>query len=443
MRYLLFLAVLFLAACQTPTKINTLDITIEGAEADSKLVVKGPGFLEEYEIVDGVVNQEFNIDKAGVFVFNYKRNSLQTYVEPGETISFSGKAGDLSKSAVFQGDHESVWTYFKDKTKIMRSDLSPRKMYSMQPAEFLSTLTDGTKKLSDNLEKASIPASLKVLETEGLMLNSARERYVYPLYTDKNMDDLSDDFKDPLAGISLVDEAKYLVNGSYARLVQDHFSINMYKDTTGEYEEVFQKHIAALPAGNIRNNLLYNDMRNMMGPNDNLDKNFQFFKDHSSDAKHLAKLQKAYDELASLSKGNPSPTFDYENYKGGKSILEDYKGKYVYVDVWATWCGPCKAEIPALKAKEAKYHDSNIEFVSISIDEEKAYDAWRDMVKDKELGGSQLMADNAWQSKFVQEYQIKGIPRFILIDPEGKIVSADAPRPSSDKLDETLQALNI
>lgn len=140
----------------------------------------------------------------------------------------------------------------------------------------------------------------------------------------------------------------------------------------------------------------------------------------------------------------PAPKFEgYENVKGGKTSLDDLKGKYVYIDVWATWCGPCKAEIPALKAKEAKYHDSNIEFVSISIDEEKAYDTWRDMVTDKELGGSQLMADNAWQSKFVQDYKINGIPRFILIDPEGKIVSADAPRPSSDKLDETLNALNI
>ena len=443
MRYLIFIGVIFLAACQTPTKVNTLDVTIEGAEADSKLLVTGPAFSEEYDIVDGIVKQEFTIDQAGVFSFIYKRNRLQTYVEPGQTISFTGKAGNLNKSAVFHGDHENVWSYFKSKTEIIGANLSPRKMYSMEPAEFLSTLTDGTKKLSENLQNASIPEALRVLETEGLALNAAREKFVYPMYADKKMDDLSDDFKDPLANIDLVNEGKFLVNASYSRLVQDHFSINMYKDTTGEYEEVFQKHIAALPAGNIRNNLLYNDMRYMMGPNEKLEKNFTFFKEHSSDAKHLEKLQKTYDGLASLAKGNQSPTFDYENFKGGKTILEDYKGKYVYVDVWATWCGPCKAEIPALKAKEAKYHDSNIEFVSISIDEEKAYDTWRDMVTDKELGGSQLMADNAWQSKFVQDYKINGIPRFILIDPEGKIVSADAPRPSSDKLDETLNALNI
>ena len=63
-----------------------------------------------------------------------------------------------------------------------------------------------------------------------------------------------------------------------------------------------------------------------------------------------------------------SPSFNYDNYAGGKTKLEDFKGKYVYIDVWATWCGPCRAEIPFLKKVEEKYHDKNITFVSISVD---------------------------------------------------------------------------
>ena len=141
-----------------------------------------------------------------------------------------------------------------------------------------------------------------------------------------------------------------------------------------------------------------------------------------------------------LSVGTPSPVFeDYENYKGGKTSLSDLKGKYVYVDVWATWCGPCKAEIPSLKELEKKYQGKSIHFVSISIDDDrshggswdKAHEDWKAMVADKELGGIQVFADNDWKSEFVQAYKINGIPRFILIDPAGNIVAADAPRPSS------------
>ena len=151
-----------------------------------------------------------------------------------------------------------------------------------------------------------------------------------------------------------------------------------------------------------------------------------------------------------LPKGNPSPTFEeYENYSGGTTSLSDLKGKYVYIDVWATWCAPCKAEIPHLKQIEKDYHDKNIAFVSISIDDdrshkgswEKANQDWRAMVKDKELGGIQLFAPKGWKSKFVTDYRINGIPRFILIDPNGNIVSPDAPRPSSPKLRSTLDEL--
>jgi thiol-disulfide isomerase/thioredoxin len=139
--------------------------------------------------------------------------------------------------------------------------------------------------------------------------------------------------------------------------------------------------------------------------------------------------------------GTPSPSFDYENHKGGTTSLESLKGKYVYVDVWATWCGPCRAEIPHLKKVEGAYHGKNIEFVSISIDAAKDHEKWQKFVTDKELGGIQLFADNDWNSQFVKDYQINGIPRFILIGPKGEIVSADAPRPSSPALVEVLNDL--
>lgn len=145
-----------------------------------------------------------------------------------------------------------------------------------------------------------------------------------------------------------------------------------------------------------------------------------------------------------LVKGNPSPKFNnYENFKGGKTSLDDLKGKYVYIDVWATWCGPCKREIPYLKEVEKTYHNKNIEFVSLSVDKIKDYDAWKKMIIDKEMGGVQLIADNDWNSNFVQDYKIKGIPRFILIDPSGNIVSADAPRPSSKDLITLFNELKI
>ena len=139
--------------------------------------------------------------------------------------------------------------------------------------------------------------------------------------------------------------------------------------------------------------------------------------------------------------GVASPTFDYENHKGGKTKLEDLRGKYVYIDVWATWCGPCRAEIPHLKKVEEKYHGKNIEFVSISVDTDKDHEKWQKFVVDKELGGIQLFADKNWNSDFIKAFGINAIPRFLLIGPDGKVIKADAPRPSSSLLVELLDSL--
>lgn len=139
-----------------------------------------------------------------------------------------------------------------------------------------------------------------------------------------------------------------------------------------------------------------------------------------------------------------SPEFtDYVNYKGGTTSIADLKGKYVYIDVWATWCVPCIYEMPYLIEIEKEYEGKNIQFVGISIDRKKDEDKWRKMIVDKELMSMQLLADNEIDSKFIQDYYIQGIPRFILLDPEGIIVSYDAPRPSDPQLIELFNSLNI
>ena len=153
--------------------------------------------------------------------------------------------------------------------------------------------------------------------------------------------------------------------------------------------------------------------------------------------------KKNHDALVVKNKMNNtiSPSFDYENHKGGKTKLEDFKGKYVYIDVWATWCGPCRAEIPSLKKMEEMYHDKNIVFVSISVDVDKDHEKWKNFVSEKQLGGVQLFADKNWNSDFMLSYGINSIPRFILIDPNGKVVKGNALRPSSPQLKEELDKL--
>lgn len=154
-------------------------------------------------------------------------------------------------------------------------------------------------------------------------------------------------------------------------------------------------------------------------------------------------IQQYYTQVSANRKMNNStaPNFDYENAAGGKLSLESLKGKYVYIDVWATWCGPCRGEIPHLQKVEEKYHGKNIEFVSISVDVDKDHEKWQNFVKEKQLGGTQLFADKNWASDFIRAFNINSIPRFILIDPKGVVVDADAARPSDPRLAQQLDTL--
>jgi thiol-disulfide isomerase/thioredoxin len=153
----------------------------------------------------------------------------------------------------------------------------------------------------------------------------------------------------------------------------------------------------------------------------------------------IARLVKnKYQHMEGMLEGNPAPGFKLADVNGRQVSLQDLRGKYVYIDFWATWCGPCVKEIPSLKKTEEYYRGKNIQFVSISYDKAADHDKWKSYVIDNELTGIQLIADEAMRTLYNKTFNIDLIPRFLLLDPDGNIVSGNAPRPSSPKLRELL-----
>lgn len=156
-----------------------------------------------------------------------------------------------------------------------------------------------------------------------------------------------------------------------------------------------------------------------------------------TDPSAMAIFRTSYDKWDLTSPGRPSPDFRAEDVEGKVHTLADFRGKYVYIDLWATWCKPCKEELPHLKELEKKFEGRNITFLGLSIDGNRA--AWETRVKSGELAGVQLFLGR--RSDFQQAYRIEGIPRFILLNPEGKIVNNDMLRPSSPDIERMLNTL--
>lgn len=139
-----------------------------------------------------------------------------------------------------------------------------------------------------------------------------------------------------------------------------------------------------------------------------------------------AAFNNLYAQGSSMAKGSKAHGFKYLDINGKEVSLDDFKGRYVYIDIWATWCAPCREELPHLQMLEKAFQGTNISFVSISTDQDEA--KWKQTVKDEKMGGIQLHTGG--DEDFLNAFRVKGIPRFILINPEGRIENANMTRPS-------------
>lgn len=152
-------------------------------------------------------------------------------------------------------------------------------------------------------------------------------------------------------------------------------------------------------------------------------------------AKDRPRYQKAAKRLLMKKTGGDPIDFTYPDVKGKKHSLSDYKGKVVVVDVWATWCAPCKHEIPFLETLQDEMKGKDVVFISASFDTDHA--AWANFIKEHKMKGVQLYTNRV--GPLVSDYQIDAVPRFMVFSKKGKTVSLNAPRPSEPALKKLIE----
>jgi peroxiredoxin len=130
--------------------------------------------------------------------------------------------------------------------------------------------------------------------------------------------------------------------------------------------------------------------------------------------------------LANLEKvalGNPAVDFTQKDINGKLVSLSAYKGKYVLLEFWASWCGPCRAENPNLREAYKKYQDKGFNILAVSLDDDG--DKWKKAVDKDALPWAQISDLKGWSNEAAIQYGIRAIPANFLIDPQGKIVKRD------------------
>jgi len=144
-------------------------------------------------------------------------------------------------------------------------------------------------------------------------------------------------------------------------------------------------------------------------------------------------LKQFYAVVQQLKPGKPAPDFSLKNDKGETVSLKSFRGKVVYIDFWGVGCGPCVYEIKnATEPLHEKYKDKNVVFLNICVDSDE--NTWKNSLESLKVSGTNLIAEGWTRNPVCQKYNIMGIPHYMTIGTDGKIVNNNSARPSDGSL---------
>ena len=454
---LLSLTILVCLGCkkEVPFDYAILSGKIINQNADQLILSSNERVIEEMISVaeDGSFNDTLKL-KLGFYVINDGINTTYLSLGPGDNINITYDKKDHKNTlnVTGKGAEKSKYLIVKDKTlKTLKGD-DLKSLFKLDEKDFKFKFDNIKSILLDTLSSfKDLPNQFKTLEARNINYEILKMYYIYgptharlieaPSFT------VSGFFSSELSGLDYHHEEDFAFSSSYQYLVKSHYrelsKALAKRDSIADYV-AWIKTIETIPSALIHDKLLFDNAINEITYTDDVEKFYNAHINAISNEVVKSKITGVYNKLISLNPGHESPAFvNYENYDGGTTSLDDLKGSYIYIDVWATWCAPCIKEMPHLKKIESNYGDKNVTFVGISIDNISNREKWRKMIEQKKLGGIQLIADQDWNSGFIKEYLINGIPRYILIGPDGNIISSDAPRPSDPDLKKLFDTLKM
>lgn len=395
----LLLLALFLIGCLNTSKTNLKEIHISGQIINPVLD------NIKFESTDSTFTVE--LTKDGNFTFSFTADSslylslshgeyTSMYVKPGDNIELSLNTDEFDESVNYKGSEASN---FLAKKYLINEQFN---FYSKD--FYLGSTEDYNLALKD-YKSSILQASNSISDTTFINEQSNEIDREIKYFLDRKEEFMTSNEADVRAYLY---EKNNLITENYNwYAIEDTMGIEGFNKIISEYENSIKLLIEKL-----------------VKSDESISKQLEKLKD-DVDSKRERKLSL----VNQPQNGESYIDFSYENTMGEPVSLSSFKGSLVYVDVWATWCGPCKAEIPYLKTLEQDYHDQNIVFLSVSVDTDK--DQWLKMVEEEALNGVQLWADG-W-SQITKDYAIFGIPRFMLFSEDGKVILNDAPRPSNEE----------
>lgn len=373
----------------------------------------------------------------------YGMNKKMFFMEDGDDISISFVGNDFMETLAFDVKNcpgkEKIYQYLNEVQLIGPEQDAFKLSFDEYQAEVKNKERTGMRLLKAWKLDAYSPLFVKIEEGR-IHYSLAQMLLMYPI-----------------GHTTLAQDTNYAPNDDYYKTIESYMQED--RDLTGlkEYREFMKEAAYALAMRGKKTSSLYNKtVAQMEYLIDNLkdeavlqallnvlaieqveqygisgiDELLNYHRTYVTDPVLKAAFQEKYDKWDLIHKGKPSPDFRAFDKDRKAYTLADFAGKYLYIDLWATWCAPCRGELPFLRQLEQDYKDDNVTFVSLSIDEHSA--DWKTFIEKQQMAGLQLFLGAS--SSFYKTYGITGIPHFIMIAPDGTIVDENMLRPSSPEI---------
>jgi thiol-disulfide isomerase/thioredoxin len=430
--------------------LTTINGKIENAR-DKQIILTYNLTSDTLQLNDnGEFSAKIVIGKATHIILINGINHARIYINPRTNLSFTANAENFFKTITFTGDDASVNNYLALQVKVVAEAgiNSINFLYASDIEVFENALNNFDNTLIKNLEAFEKNSKNKYadfisLERERLRITKATLllSYYTPLINTNQINVQLEEQIDDLVAATDLNNPKMIYLYEFKPFVQNYTAYKLNQElkadkrefkSAKEYAELYfnvLKETFVEPV--VLEEVYYSFLKDFISyyGAESVSEVYSDYKDITSNKQRLTELDRIFAEYNQLAPGQASIDWSFPDINGKTYTLSQFRGKYIYIDVWASWCGPCKKELPYLKSIKEKFADKNIEIIGISLDENRA--DWENAIKNESLTGIQLFA-GGWENELCEFFKITGIPRFILLDKQGKIINANADRPSGD-----------
>lgn len=438
--------------CQkSPSLINVTGV-IENNVSDSLLIMNGLDEpVHQIAITENSKVKGYFKGKTGYYQMMLGQEKFPCYFKSGDMHSFSVNMKEFGNTIQFSGGQAAANNYLIAKAKrdgLTKAAEANGMAIQMEEANFIKYNDSIFKAKADLLNNSGIQDDAFIqLEKKSLAIEQMNELVNFPMMKIfalgqkdfKTTSTYPDAFK-----LTNFNDPDLIQVPGYTMLIQNlSFKLANEKKERNEVRDVFTECLNMIDSlvtnAEVKEHVAFNFGKMALEHTKTPAEYVARYKAIVKDPTHIKVADDWFSQAESTLPGKPSPDFKLKDIAGKEYTLKSFRGKYVYIDVWATWCMPCIGEIPHLKKLESEMHGKDIVFVSICTYDEKS--KWEKYLKEKEMSGVQLFSEKT--EPFLSKYAIRGIPRFILLDKEGKIINPNVERPSDPALKKVFAELGL